>query len=138
MDSKQKQHAVIVFLTKEGCRLSNIHRRLPNVYGHDTIDRSNLHRWIKKFKEREISIEDKPRRGRPSTATTDTSRQRVGELSHAERRVTLRELATRLECGHNAVKKCVQQCTPEFFQIGFKSWVQRWRKCIACDGDYVE
>jgi hypothetical protein len=56
MDSKQKQRAVIEFLTNEVCRLSDIHRRLLNVYGDDTIDRSNVHRWMKKFKEGETSI----------------------------------------------------------------------------------
>jgi transposase len=76
MDSKQKQRAVTEFLTKEGCRLSDIHRRLQIVYGDDTIDRSNVHRWMQKFKDGETSSEDKPRSGRPSTATTDTNRQR--------------------------------------------------------------
>jgi hypothetical protein len=71
---------------------------------------------MKKFKEEEISIEDKPRGGRPSTETTDTNRQRVDELIRAERRVTLRELAAQLDCGHNAAKKWVQQCTPQFFK----------------------
>jgi transposase len=107
MDSKQKQRAIIEFLTKEGCRLSDIQRRLQNVYGDDTIDRSNVHRWMKKFKEGETSNEDKPHSGRPSTTTTDTNRQRVDELIRAERRVTLRELVAQLDCGHNAVKKWV-------------------------------
>jgi hypothetical protein len=87
---------------------------------------------MKKFKEEEARIEDKPR-----TATTDTNRQPVDELIRAERRVTLRELATQLDCDHNALKKWVLQCTPEFLQREFKIWAQRWCKCIACDGDYV-
>lgn len=37
-----------------------------------------------------------------------------------------------------AVKMWLQQCKPEFFQTGFEGWVQRWRKCVACDGDYIE
>jgi hypothetical protein len=60
MDSKQEQHAVIEILTKEGCGLSDIHRRLQNVYGDDTIDKSNVHRWMKKFRDGETSTEDKP------------------------------------------------------------------------------
>jgi histone-lysine N-methyltransferase SETMAR len=85
MDPNQKQRAVIEFLKKEGCRMSDIHRRLQDVYGDDTIDRSNVYRWMKKFKEGETSIADKPRSGRPSTATTDMDRQRVDELISAER-----------------------------------------------------
>jgi biotin operon repressor len=93
---------------------------------------------MKKSKEGETSIEDKPRSGRQLISTTDTYRQRVDELIRAERRVTLRELATQLDCSYNAVKKWIKQCTPEFFQRRFKSWVQRWRKFIASDADYVE
>jgi transposase len=69
---------------KEGCRLSDIQRRLQNVYGVDTIDRSNVHRWMKKFKEGETSTENKPCSGRPSTATTNTNRQQVDKLTHAK------------------------------------------------------
>ncbi|XP_053353685.1 protein GVQW3-like [Clarias gariepinus] len=108
MDSKQKQRAVIEILTKEGCRLSDIHRRLQNVYGDGTIDKSNVHRWMKKFKEGENSIEDKPRSGRPTTATTDKNRQQVDELIRTDRQVTIRELAAQLDCGHSAIQKMVK------------------------------
>lgn len=37
-----------------------------------------------------------------------------------------------------AVKMWLQQCKPEFFQSGFSGWVQRWRKCVTCSGDYIE
>lgn len=82
MDSKQKKTAVIQLLTKEGCRLSDIHRRLLNVYRDDTIDMSNLQRGMKKFKG-EMSMKDKRNCGRPSTVTNDLNHQRVDELIHA-------------------------------------------------------
>lgn len=82
MDSKQKKYAFIEFLMKEGCRLSNIHRRLQNVYRDDTTDKINVHRWLKMFKETGTSLKDKLGCGRPSTATTDTNRQRV-ELNNS-------------------------------------------------------
>jgi hypothetical protein len=69
---------------KEGCRLSDIHRRLQNIYGDDTFDRSNVHRWMN-FKEEKTSIEDKPRSGKPSTTITGMNRQRVDELICAEK-----------------------------------------------------
>lgn len=37
MGCKQKQWSVIVFLTKEGRRLLNIHKRPLNIYGNDTM-----------------------------------------------------------------------------------------------------
>jgi hypothetical protein len=54
--------------------MSDMHMRLQNVYGDDTIDGNNEHRWVKKFKDGETSIEGKPSSGRPSTATTDMNR----------------------------------------------------------------
>lgn len=56
---------------KEGRGLSDIHKRLQNVYGDDTIDRSNVYWWMKKFKEGETRIQEKAHRGRSSPATRD-------------------------------------------------------------------
>jgi hypothetical protein len=55
--------------------------------------------------------------------TTDTNHQRVDELIRMERQVTLRDRPAKLDCDHSAVKKWVQQYTPEIFQRGFKSWI---------------
>lgn len=76
MDSKQKFCAVFE-LMKQECRLSDIHGRLQNVYGDDTIDCSNVQRWMKTFKEGESRIGEKPCSGRPSAVTTNTNLQRV-------------------------------------------------------------
>lgn len=41
-------------------RLSDIHKRLQNVYWDSITGKSNVHRWMKKLKERETRTEDKP------------------------------------------------------------------------------
>ena len=38
----------------------------------------------------------------------------------------------------SAVKAWIRQCTPEFFVNGFINWRNRWEKCVACSGDYIE
>ena len=38
----------------------------------------------------------------------------------------------------SAVKAWIRQCMPEFFANGFISWKNRWQKCVARNGDYVE
>jgi hypothetical protein len=92
---------------------------------------------MKKFKGGETSNEDKPRSGRPSTATTDMNHRRVDKLIRSERRATLRELATHLDCVHNAVKKWVYNSAHlNFFKEG--SRVGFNDDANACDGDYVE
>jgi histone-lysine N-methyltransferase SETMAR len=42
------------------------------------------------------------------------------------------------EAVKSAVKAWTRQCTPEFCASGFKGWRNRWEKCVACGGDYVE
>lgn len=63
MEFKQKLCAIIEFLKKEGCRMSNIQRRLQNDYRDETIDKSNVHSWRKTSKGGETNTEDKPRSG---------------------------------------------------------------------------
>lgn len=38
----------------------------------------------------------------------------------------------------SAVKAWIRQCAPEFFANGFINWRNRWEKCVACSGDYIE
>src|ERR1700761_8057826 len=103
------------------CSPCDIHR-LQNVYGDDTIDKSSVLRWMKKFKEGETNIEDKPRSGRPSTATTDNNRQRVDQLIRTDRRVTIRELAAQLDVGHDIIQQIVDDL--EYRKLTAK-WVPR-------------
>lgn len=37
-----------------------------------------------------------------------------------------------------AVRAWVRQCSPEFFTSGFDNWRNRWSKCVARHGGYVE
>jgi [histone H3]-lysine36 N-dimethyltransferase SETMAR len=37
-----------------------------------------------------------------------------------------------------AVRSWVRQCKPDFFSAGFAQWKNRWDKCVARGGDYVE
>ena len=37
-----------------------------------------------------------------------------------------------------AVKAWIRQCKPEFFVEGFINWRNRWEKCVARGGDYIE
>jgi [histone H3]-lysine36 N-dimethyltransferase SETMAR len=37
-----------------------------------------------------------------------------------------------------AVRAWISQCSDEFFARGFKNWRNRWEKCVARNGDYIE
>lgn len=58
-----EQRSVIRFLCAKGLKASKIHLKLVLVYGHSSIDVSNVRRWCKAFKEGRSAIEDEERSG---------------------------------------------------------------------------
>jgi hypothetical protein len=67
------QRAVIEFLLAENESITDIHRRLTNVYGDMAVDKSTVCRWAKRLASSEQgqgSVSGLQRSGRPSTAVT--------------------------------------------------------------------
>lgn len=109
MDGKLKQRVVIEFLTKEGCSAAEIHMRLKNVYGDSVIDVSNVRRWVKKFREGETEIEDKPRCGRPSTSVNVENEELVDDMIRGNRRITIAEIEDTLEVSYGSVQTMITE-----------------------------
>ena len=55
--------AVIKFLTKEGVKAKEIHRRMADVYGDSNRKHSTVAKWSAEFKRGRDSLEDDPRPG---------------------------------------------------------------------------
>ena len=51
---RQNQTAVIEFLVAEGETLVNILRRLQNVYMENTLDCSNVRRWVSRLNDEKV------------------------------------------------------------------------------------
>ena len=60
--------AFIKFLTKEGAKAKEIHRRLADVYGDSSPKYSTVANRSAEFKRGRDSLEDDPRPGRPADA----------------------------------------------------------------------
>ena len=88
VDIRTKQCVVIKFLTAEGSSPIEIHRRLRSVYGEDAIDVTSVRRWVRRFKSGEKDISDRPRSGRPATASTTVTKDRADMLFRDDRRIT--------------------------------------------------
>ena len=58
--------AVIKFLTKEGAKAKEIHRRMADVYGDSSPKYSTVAKWSAEFKRGRDSLEDDPSSGRPA------------------------------------------------------------------------
>jgi hypothetical protein len=72
-DTRYKQRAVIEFLVAEKESVENIHKQLCAVYGSCAVNRSTVGHWVQRVKASrsgEMELHDRPRSGRPATATS--------------------------------------------------------------------
>ena len=105
LEACQKQRAVIEFIVAEGETSLKIDNRLKNVYKNNTIDYSNVKRWVQRFKKStenheevgKASIADKPRSGRPSTSVNPDNKACADELIRTDRLIAIEELTSKLD-----------------------------------------
>ena len=87
--------AVIKFLTKEGAKAKEIHRRMADVYGDSSPKYSTVAKWSAEFKR--DSLEDDQRPGRPADVISQEMIDCVERLVLNNRQIKVAELAS--ECG---------------------------------------
>jgi hypothetical protein len=119
---RSKQRAVIEFLLAENGSITNNHRRLTNVYGDMTVDKSTVSRWAKRLassEQEQGNVSDLPRSGRPCTAVTPTTIQRADSHIRNDRRITSRVVAAVLGTGKRSVDKIIHQ-------LGYSKLYARW------------
>jgi len=107
MEVRMKQRCVIEFLHEEKIAPNDIHRRLLNVYGDQTVDVSTARQWVAHFSSGDSDVKDKPCSGRSCTAVTPRNEERLDQLIRANRRIMTRELCTELNIGFNALETMV-------------------------------
>ena len=127
LEARQKQRALIEFLVAEGETPLRIHNRLKNVYKDNTIDYSNVKRWVQRFKKStedheevgKVSIADKPCSGRPSTSVNPDNKTYADELIRTDRRITVEELASKLDVSIGSAHSIVAS-------LGYSKVCARW------------
>ena len=88
----REQRANLKILAKFGKTPSESFAMLQQVYGEERMSRTRAIEWRKRFKEGREEVEDDPRSGRPSTSRTADNIERVKQMVHADRRLTVRML----------------------------------------------
>ena len=78
---------------------------LQEVYGGETMSRSRVFEWHKRFKEGREDVEDDSRSGRPSTSRTADNVERVKQMVCGDRRLTVRMIVDELEINRDSVWK---------------------------------
>jgi uncharacterized protein YdbL (DUF1318 family) len=99
MSTRLKQRAVTEFLSAENVMPAEIHRRLQDVYGENTVNRTTVNRWAIKFRECEpghANNVEQTRSGRLVSVTDDKHQKQVEELIKHDRHITQKQIAGRL------------------------------------------
>jgi len=94
--TKEEQRSVIHFLWAEGVPAAQIHLCMCAQYGDKVLSHRIVYEWIEIFENGCTSVTDAEHSGRPATATTTKNEERTLELIRENRRITLEEVAGRL------------------------------------------
>ncbi|KAL4131834.1 hypothetical protein QTP88_009083 [Uroleucon formosanum] len=95
--------SVIKFLHAKKIPPIEIHRQLEEVYGEKCMDVKNVRKWCREFSAGRLNVHDEERSGRPSHS--DETVRKVEELVLKDRRLTLNELAEKLQdvCSRDSI-----------------------------------
>ncbi|ROT70225.1 hypothetical protein C7M84_011507, partial [Penaeus vannamei] len=104
-----EQRTNLHFLVRLGKTPSEALKLLQQVYGSETMSRSRVFEWCKRFKEGRKDVEDDPRSGRPSTTRTEVNVERVRQMVCSDRRLTVRLIANELGINHDSVWKILTE-----------------------------
>jgi len=88
-----EQRIIIKFLTKEGCKPSEICSRLKWQYGEKTLSNVSVYKWSSAFEKGRETVENEPHERRPRTSITGENSDCVDALIPENRRITVRELS---------------------------------------------
>ncbi|GFX29465.1 HTH_48 domain-containing protein [Trichonephila clavipes] len=139
--SDNEQRCAIKFCFRFGHNATEIFSKLQQAYGYSVLSRAQVFRWFKSFSEGKESIEDEPRRERPSVSKTAKNVVRVRDLVRSDR-----HLSNHLKGHHFGTLENIQTAVTdqlkaipisEFHQC-YEEWKKHLKRCVASEGSYFE
>ena len=100
------QHAS-VFLSSEGVKPIEIHRRMKDQYGVACLSLQQVYEWTRKFVNGISSVTDCPRPGQAHPVVTPEGTAAVEAIVKENRRVTVNEIAAHLDMSHGSAHHIV-------------------------------
>ncbi|PNF16923.1 hypothetical protein B7P43_G04205 [Cryptotermes secundus] len=88
----REQRAAVKFCFLLGKSGTETLEMLKTAYKDDAMGKTQMFEWFSRFKNGEMSIDDKPRSGRPSTARTHENVEKIREIIKEDRRRTIEEI----------------------------------------------
>ncbi len=103
MDAKVEQRTVLRFLSRAGNTPIECWREMRTVFGADTMSKSWIRVWHKRFSEGRTSFKDDKHTGRLRSSRTKDKIKRVERCLQKDQRVTVRQLAEQTNISKSSV-----------------------------------
>jgi len=118
--TKEEQRSVICFLSSEGVKPIDIHRRMKVQYGGACLSIQEVYEWNRKFMNGISSVTDSPR---PRQAQRVEAITAVKAIVKDNRRVTVNEIAAHMDMSHGSAHHIVHDVL-QFHKVSAR-WVPR-------------
>ncbi|PNF20484.1 hypothetical protein B7P43_G06264 [Cryptotermes secundus] len=141
----REQRAAVKFCFLLGKSGTETLEMLKTAYKDDAMGKTQVFEWFSRFKNGEMSIDDKPRSGRPSTARTHENVEKVREIINEDRRRTIEEIVElslfprmKRDVKGKKTMEALSSISKDEFRHCFEKWNKRLDKCISVSGEYFE
>jgi len=105
--TKEEQRSVIRFLSSEGVKLIEVHRRMKVRYVDACLSLQQVYEWTRKFMNGINSVTDSLRPGQAHRVVTPEGIAAVEAIVKENRGVTVNEIATHLDMSHGSAHHIV-------------------------------
>ena len=102
-NQRLERRSIIKFLDLEGQSPSNIHECMTTVYGDSAPSPTIVFEWTRRFKNKQLNIEDSPSSGRIISATGERTIRAIEDLVIENRRITIQAIAEILSISSGTV-----------------------------------
>ncbi|PNF43896.1 hypothetical protein B7P43_G02795 [Cryptotermes secundus] len=109
MTDFREQRAAVKFCFLLGKSGTETLEMLKTAYKDDAVGKTQVFEWFSHFKNGEMSIDDEPRSGRPSTAQTHENVEKIREIIEEDRRQTIEEIVELLGVTWSSVQRMLTE-----------------------------
>ena len=116
--------AINKYLHLKGMAASEIHDDMLGTLTESAPLYATVTRWIREFKRGRVRVEDDPRSGRPTTATTKDNIDLAQKMVMQDRHISCRQVAERLGISIEQADKILTK------KLGYSKVSARWVPCL--------
>ena len=125
--TKEEQRSVIRFLSSEGVKPKEIHRRMKVQYGDACLSLQQVYEWTRQFINGISSVTDSPRPGQAQPVVTPEVIAAVEAIVKENHRVTVNEIAAYLDMSHGSAHHIIRdvlQCHNVFNKVRDETYLR--------------